>query len=141
MANSANALKGEGLTVAIGDGADPEVFTNIGEVLSTAIAQTRDTIEVTTLDEAWKEYIAGLKDGGEVPVELNYYPDDTGQTTIQTDFENGTLRNFKITLTNSGSSEVTFAAIISALGWNSSTGEKITGSVSLKVSGAITFTA
>lgn len=42
-----------------------------------------DTIETTTLDSTFKEYIVGIPDAGEVEIEGNFYPQDTtGQVAL-----------------------------------------------------------
>ena len=64
-------------------------------------SQKMDTPDVTTMDTTtnYKEYIAGLRDGGEVGLTLKLYSGDTnGQYGLLQDMENGTKQSFIITL-------------------------------------------
>ncbi|MFA5374128.1 MAG: phage tail tube protein [Candidatus Omnitrophota bacterium] len=66
--------------------------------------QSRDMIEVTNHDSAngFKEFIAGLADGGEVTIEGNFKAGDTtGQIALHTDFQAGTSRTLLITFPSS----------------------------------------
>ena len=61
----------------IGNGATPEVFTTVAEVTSiTPPGMTRDAIDATHSEspDGWREFIGGLKDGGEVEIAMNYVP-------------------------------------------------------------------
>ena len=131
-----NSIQSKGVTIGIGNGADPEVFTNIGEVTNAAGPdKTCDTSEDTTLADEWKTFTAALLDGGQVTFDLNDYPSDTGQAQLETDFAARTNRNFKITLTDDSATSITVEAIITALSRAIPLGDKITRSVTLKVSG------
>jgi len=66
--------------------------------------ESRDMIEVTNHDSAdgFKEFIAGLADGGEVSIEGNFKASDsTGQIALHTDFQAGTSRTLLITFPSS----------------------------------------
>lgn len=68
---------GHGTLFKIGNGATPEVFTTVGEVTSiTPPGMSRDAIDATHEEspDGWREFIGGLKDGGEVALELNFVP-------------------------------------------------------------------
>lgn len=78
---------------------------NIAEVVSIKPpALKMDTPDVTTMDSAtsFRQFIAGLKDGGEVGITMKFYPGDTlGQYGLMQDLENGTKQAFIITLPDS----------------------------------------
>jgi len=62
-------------------------------------SQSMDTIDVSNHSSAdmFKEYIAGLRAGGEVSLEGNFiYSDTNGQIALKNDVQSGTPRNFKI---------------------------------------------
>lgn len=68
---------GLGTQFKIGNGAMPEVFTTVAEVTSiTPPGLSRDTIDAThtSSPNGYREFIAGLKDGGEVSLDLNFVP-------------------------------------------------------------------
>ncbi len=65
-------------------------LTNVGTPTEKA-----DTIDVTSHGSAdgFREFLAGLRDGGEIAIEGNFYPGDTnGQIALHTDFQAGTSR-------------------------------------------------
>lgn len=67
-------------------------------------SESADTLDVTSHDSAdgFKEYIAGLKDGGEVNFEANLIVgDSTGQIAMHTDFQAGSAKTLIITLPGS----------------------------------------
>jgi predicted secreted protein len=77
----------------------------LAEVINvTGPGESRDMIEVTSHDSAngFKEFIAGLADGGEVSIEGNFKAaDSTGQIALHTDFQAGTSRTLLITFPSS----------------------------------------
>jgi predicted secreted protein len=61
-----------------GDGADPEVFTPVGNAGNFSGPNIeRETYDVTAHDQEnnYREFIGGLVDGGEVSAEVHYDPD------------------------------------------------------------------
>lgn len=145
---ASKAVSTAGVKLQKGDGATPtEAFTTIAEVTSiSGPNESADTIEVTSFDSTAKEFIPALRDGGEVSFEFNFVGDDATQAALRTQFVNGTVGNFKIdcddaTATLTVPSKYSFAASVTSLGMNFATNDKITGSCTLKVSGAVTFTA
>jgi predicted secreted protein len=137
-----------GVKLQRGDGATPtEAFVTIAEVFNiSGPNETAELIDVTSFDSPAKEFIAGLRDGGEVSFEYNLVGEDTSQGGLRTDFTAGTKRNFKIDLDDATAtlvvpSKYTFAAVVTALGNTFAANDKVTGSCTLKVSGAVSFTA
>jgi hypothetical protein len=137
MAASA-AVNGFGTTFAYESAAD--TYTTLAEVLSvTPPSINVETVETTNMgsDDGFREYIAGLKDGGEVTVNLNYV--EASATLLQTLVLAGPER-FKITFP--GSSTVIFSAIPTAFAWDEVViDDKIAMSLTLKVTGKPVFAA
>jgi len=102
---------------------------------------TADDIEVThyTSDDGYKEYIQGLRDGGEVTVEGNFVPTDAGQASLITDFEAGTKRTAVVTLPNAAASTWTFTAYVKGFTQSSPIGDKLGFVATLKISGKPIF--
>jgi predicted secreted protein len=136
-----------GVKLKRGDGAGPpEVFAAIAEVTSiSGPNETAAQIDVTSFDSAAREYIAGLRDGGEISFEFNFVGDDASQAALRADFAAGKLSNYEIDL-NDGTvalpvaSKYAFAASVTALGNSFAVDDKISGSCTLKISGAVAFT-
>jgi predicted secreted protein len=86
-----------------GNGATPtETFTTIANVTNIGgPARSRETIDVTThgSPDAWMEFIGGLKNGGEVSLDINYDPaeathdldDDFDDDDLDDDFDDDDL--------------------------------------------------
>ena len=118
-----------------GDGGAPETFTAIANVTDiTPPGLERETYDVTAHDseDAWREFIGGLKDGGEVEIELNYDPRE--HDTLVGDFSDPAPRNYKVvwpgTLGNWA-----FKALITNFEPEAPHDDKLAASATFKVSG------
>ncbi|MDT0568862.1 phage tail tube protein [Streptomyces sp. DSM 3412] len=123
-----------------GDGATPEIFTPIANVTDiTPPGIERETYDVTAHDseDAWREFIGGLKDGGEVELDLNYDPRE--HDSLLADFADAVPRSYKVvwpgTLGNWA-----FKAIITNFEPEAPHDDKLAASVTYKVSGKPTIT-
>lgn len=68
---------GYGAKFQTGNGSSPETFTDVAFVTSiSGPGMARDSIDVSHMQspDAWREFIAGMKDAGEVSMELNFRP-------------------------------------------------------------------
>ena len=135
------AFLGQFTQLKRGDGASPEVFTNIYETVSIGgFGQSNDLVEATHLLSTAKEFINGMADGVEFPVVVNYKPTDATHVGLMSDCINKVSnRNFKWVIPTSPSLTWSFAAIVRA--WavqNTTANEPFRVSFTLKVSGAIT---
>lgn len=102
---------------------------------------TSDDIEVThyTSDDGYKEYIMGLRDGGEVTIEGNFIPSDAGQASLIADFTTGVKRTAIVTLPNTDASTWTFTAYVKGYTNNIPLGDKLGFVATVKISGKPTF--
>jgi len=135
MAASA-AVSGFGATFAYMSAAD--TYTSLAEVLSiTPPSISVETIGATHMasDDGFREYIAGLKDGGEVTVNMNYV--EASATLLQTLVLAG-YETFKITFP--GSSTYVFSGIPTAFTFDDVViDDKVAMSLTIKVSGKPVF--
>ncbi len=72
---AADGELGYGTKFQTGNGSSPETFTDLAFVTSiTAPNLSRDSIDVSHMQspDEWREFIAGMKDAGEVSLELNF---------------------------------------------------------------------
>ncbi|MDX3550984.1 phage tail tube protein [Streptomyces europaeiscabiei] len=125
-----------GIALKRGDGATPtEVFTAIAKVTNVGGPEIeRETYDVTAHDslDGWREFIGGLKDGGEVSIEVNYDPrvhDD-----LVADFEDTEPRNYKITFPN-GIGEWAVKLILTGFSQEAPVDDKLSAELTFKVSG------
>ena len=127
-----------------GNGATVEVFTRIANVTSiSGPNRTRETIDVTAHDspDAYMEFVGGLKDGGEVSLEINYDPSETTHD-LDDDFDDEDPRNYQIVILPDTPDEHTwdFAAVLTELGDEFPYDDKMSRSLTVKISGKPTLT-
>jgi len=105
--------------------------------------QTMDTIDVTSHDsaDAFKEFIAGLRDGGDISIEGNFIHGDTnGQIAMMSDFQAVTKRAWTITGPSSHPS-IAGNGYITALNFTFPYADKIGFKATVKITGKPTVTA
>ena len=114
----------------------------IGNIISASIAgRTRDMIDISTMDstDKFREFIAGMADEGELTVEVNYDGSDAGvANSLNTAFQAATNEAWTITLPDT--STFVCNGIISNLGVAAPVDDKITQSITIKLTGKGTFT-
>lgn len=102
-----SGINGFGTTLARGDGAEPEVFATLAGVSNiTGPGISRETLDVTAHDspDGYREFLGGIKDPGEVSVDVNYDPavhdvwvddlDDVDPRSYEMTFPDGTVWAF-----------------------------------------------
>lgn len=136
------AYFGLGIELRIGDGAVSETFTPIPGCRSfTGPGKTRDTVDVTSHSSSggYREFISGLRDGGEVTFDLNWLFGDPAQDALEDSFDSNDTTNFQMAFPMATSDNLlTFAAFATDLGWTGPTDDAVTRSVTLKVTGPVT---
>ena len=133
------AMKAKGVLLQRSAGGSPDVFSTVGEVLSfDGPSRSLPTEDVTSFDSTWQEQIAGIPDGGQVTFGMNYIPGNGQQIGLQEDLENGTLRAFRLVMTDSAASRFEFSGFVTA--FSTSAGgpnNKIAASCTIRVSGGV----
>lgn len=125
-----------------GDGASPEVFTKLAHVITIGgPSLAREAVDATDHDspDRWREFIGGLRDGGEITVELHYVPGDTGHDALKDDLESDAARNYRLVFPDSPATQWTVPALVTGLTPAGPHDAKLTATVTLKVSGKPTF--
>lgn len=136
---TATAAIGFGTTFSLGDGADPEVFTALAEVLDvTPPSDAVDIIEVThmTSPDRTKEFIAGLTDPGECSFDINFLPGAGDDTALQAKRQTATVSNYRITFPNAAT--WTFAGILTGYSPTAPVNDRMTASVTFKLTSSYT---
>jgi predicted secreted protein len=98
-----------------------------------------DTIDVTTLESAnnFREFIQGMRDGGEVSVSGFFEPGDTnGQVQLNTLFNSGNVTAFSILFPSAMGAEWTFNGIVTGVTTGAEMEEAVTFEATIKVTGA-----
>ncbi|MFW6034560.1 MAG: phage tail tube protein [bacterium] len=130
-----SGIDGFGVKLQIHDGEDPGAFDDVGEVLSINPLDVEvEDIETTSHDseDQWREFIGGLKDGGEVSADINFDPALHGDLLDIV----GVTRDMKIVFPAAADdAEVEFSGHINGFTVDAPHDDKLEGSVSMKVSG------
>jgi hypothetical protein len=130
----ATAIIGYGTLFSFGNGATPEVFTALAEVVDvTPPSDTVDIIETThmTSPNRTKEFIAGLNDPGECSFDIHFIPGAGDDAVIQTRRNLGTKNNYRITWSNGVT--WTFAGILTGYTPSAPVNDRMTATVTFKV--------
>lgn len=102
----------------------------------------RETIDVTAHDSpgGWMEFLGGLKDGGEIQLDLNYDPAEVTHD-IDTDFDDTAPRNYRIVILPGTDEEWTWSisGVMTDLGDEFPYDDKMTRSMTVKVTGKPTL--
>lgn len=144
---------GHGTLFAIFDvGISPPDWVTVAEVVSvTPPSLSRDAVDATHTEspEKWREFIPGLRDGGEVTLEMNFIPKGAGISTILGSFNRDEVVNSRITFPDetvpgaspSDATVWTFLAFITGFEPEAPVDDKMVASVTFKLSGKPTFLA
>lgn len=138
---TSTAQKSQGATIAVGNGASPEVFTTIANITGIGGPNLEaPDIDVSDLSSTFREYLLGLPDAGTLELSGFYSQANTQHQTLRDAVQAGTAYNFKITLTEGSPLEtVTVSARVMAWSMNIAVDEAVSMEMSLKISGAPTF--
>lgn len=137
------AKRGSELTISRGDGASPEVFTQVGDVQNATLTINGNAIEITTGDdvdgngEIWRTYLTGPKD---FSVQANgisnaFLPIQT----VYDDYATGAFTNYEIAVPNVGT--YTLSMIVDTMEFTGNYDGAAGFSVTLRASGAPAFVA
>lgn len=138
----ADGVLGFGALLKIANDSSPATYVTIGKINSlSGPGIARDAVEVTHMQSpnGYREFIPGLKDGGEVTAEINFLPADAGLTTLLAQLDDSQLSACKITLPTTPAYEWSFDAIVTGLPVEIPMDDKMTMEVTLKVSGKPTL--
>ncbi len=113
-------------------------FVKISEINSiSGPSKTRDTIDVTSLDsiDGYREFITGFRDAGTVTLNMNFTRDSFD--TMNNDFEDDDPKNYEIVLPDAENTSLEFEAFVTEVPLEIPTDDKITLSVTLKITGPV----
>lgn len=139
-----NARIGHGVTFAIFDTAvSPDDYVTLAEVTSiTPPSLARDAVEATHTEspEKWREFIPGLKDAGEVTIELNFIPDGAAITKLLALINSDVVSNCRIRFNDPSPAILwVFNAYLTAIEPEAPIDDKMTASTTWKLTGKPAF--
>lgn len=118
------------------------VFAEVANVTSiTGPGVSRNTIDMTAHDspDGWMEFLGGLKDGGEVSMEVNWDPTESTHADLYSDINDTAPRDYKVVLPGD-IAEWAFSGILTGFEPSYPTDDKVAASVTFKVTGQPTLT-
>lgn len=133
-------IDGFGTQFKRGDGAGPEVFTALANITNiSGPGLSRETIDVTThgSPDQWMEFIGGLKDGGEVSLDVNYDP--ANHDSLIGDFDDDAPRNYQVVFPDDDSTTWSIKAVMTGFEPEAPYDDKMTATLTFKVSGKPTI--
>jgi predicted secreted protein len=135
------ALLGYGTRFQIEDDNSPAAFIDVAEVFNVAPPNPQtDTVEAThnLSPDRTREYIAGLIEPGEASFEMNFIPGSTADARIQALRASGVAKNCRVIFPNN--TTWTFLGIVTGFEPATPVDDRMTATVTLKVSGSTTIT-
>ncbi|MYS34933.1 MULTISPECIES: phage tail tube protein [unclassified Streptomyces] len=133
-------IDGFGTILKRGDGETPEVFTAIANITGIEDGgRSRNTIDVTAHDspDQYMEFVGGLIDPGEVTADVNYDP--AVHDVLEADLEDKDPRNYQIVFPDTDATTFSFAAVMTGLSKSAPYDNKLSASLTFKVSGKPTI--
>ena len=148
MPSAAVAAYGTLLGRGVSPSSPDQLFTTIGEVKNITGPSTElSIIDVTTHSSAasgnFREKLPSLIDSGTIDFDINYVPTDATIQAIRTDLASRNLRQYRLLtpLNAAGvSSNCKFNAYVTAMPLEFPTDDVMGGSVTLTITGGVTWT-
>jgi predicted secreted protein len=134
---ASQAKIGHGALFRIENDNSPASFTTIGEITSITMPSiSRDAIDATHSESPnqWREFIAGLKDGGEVSAELNMVPGSAGTTLLMAQLTRSEPTACRI-IFPANDYQWSFDAIMTGFESEAPVDDKMTATVTFKITG------
>lgn len=134
-----------GAAAALSGGSDgAEVFTTVGEVTGISLnGRSLELIDATHMESpnTHREYLPSLLDSGELQMTVNFLPGTASQYGLETDRANRTKRNFQLVWTNTTTPNTySFSGYVTGFDASAAIDDKLSGSVTIKITGPITAT-
>lgn len=127
-------------TVIGRESATPGTYTSIAEIRSfSGPGGSAAIIDATTLLSTGKEKVMGLMDEGQLTLELNFSPGDTGQQALLADRAAQLKKNFQITFSDANNATATFAAYVMSFTIGGGVDALTTATVGLEITGAVVW--
>ncbi len=118
-----------------------EIFTTVAEVNNISLnGRSLELIDGTHMESpnSHREYIPSLLDSGEVTFDVNFLPAHAQQVGLETDRTNRVKRNFTLTWTDTAATTYSFSGYVTGFDVQSQIDDKLSGSVTIKITGPIT---
>lgn len=136
-----SAYFGLGIEVRVDDGSGMVPIPGVMSI--TGPGKTRDTVDVTSHSSSggYREYISGLRDGGELSFDMNWLFGDSAQDALEDSYDSNDVIAVEVAFPMAATDNlVSFDAFVTDMSWNGPTDAQVTRSVTLKITGAVSTT-
>lgn len=130
----AKAIQSQGAVLNVSSGS-PTGFVAVGNVTDFSLNGRAGAIDVSNLDSVAQEYLAGLP-GYTLSASLNFDPDNTQHQIIRNAMANRASLEFKLTLTDTTPTNITFQGYVTAFNVGGRVNDKVTGTIEIQIDGA-----
>ncbi len=138
---SEDTLIGNDFRFQLGNGASPEVFSDMCSVVDVSgIGEESPLIDTTSLCDQARTYRRGLPDGLESPLQVNFIQGDTQIQTFYNAYKNKTTLNLRMMIADSSPDEyVELSVIVRGWSFGAPVGEKSTMTFTMKATGDVNW--
>ena len=136
---SGNALESQGITIGIGDGASPVVYSVIPDCKDISFRTGSATvIDTTDLSSTAKEKRMGLQDEGQCTFTLNFIPKEATHAELVAAKADRQVRQFEVTLTDASPvTQYRFDGYVLSVPLQAGVDGVIESSVTVEITGAV----
>jgi predicted secreted protein len=126
-------------TIRVGDGASPQVWTDIGCITDFQGPNgSRQVIDTTCLSDSGRTKNVGIPNYGQVSLKMVHDASDTEQVALWNSFKGGTKKTYRIIIPDSPEDYIEFQAYCLNYSFQAAVDEVIRSSASLEIDGAVT---
>lgn len=123
---------------------DGTTYTDVAQISDVGPpSQSGDSIDATTHDSvgSFREFVAGLRDAGDVPLSIVHDPEDTAsQAKLLEFFNSGEMRTWRVVFPTANNAHWQFSGFVNEFGGETPLDDKIMANCTIKVSGRPTLT-
>lgn len=135
---TANTVLAKGTTIEV-ESASAGVYNTVGEVIGfSGPGGSAKVIDVTNMASTRKEKRMGLPDEGQFSIDLNFYPDDTGQTRLKALRDSQDEGSFKVTYAD-GTID-TFDGFVLEVTTSGTLDDVLKAKITIEITGTVTRT-
>lgn len=137
---ASTALKSQGATIARRSVDSPVTFTTVANITTISLSGPEaGEIDVTDLSSTAKEFLQGLEDPGTCTINGFYNSQNTQHQAMRDAIGGSTTSRYRITLSNGA--QIEFDALVQNMPLDIAVDGAVEMSMTLKISGDITWTA